>query len=248
MNRALKLMVEQIKMSHLLYGGAFYLLIGFVATINAWQRSGMVEQLADTILGGVPRAMIRGDIDYLSLARWMMILAAPLITTSLIAEQTCTCLVFIKLRVKSDKYLWRGVYLSIIFHAFLYIILLGLVTIGASGWRIKMELMVMISLIFVHICLVCTASLRFNIFHKHALYVMILFLLGEGITFFIAQRSPEIAMLMPGTWAMLMQSGNYVSDGFDITLILLIQGCLLLAGYLVTPGTVSQNISRRVKQ
>ena len=247
MNKAIKLMLEQIKMSHLLYCGAFYILIGLVATINAWQRSGMVEQLADAILGGVPRAMIRGEIDYLSLARWMMILAAPLITTGLIAEQTYTCLLFIKLRVKSDKNLWRGVYLSIIFHAFLYIVLLGLVTIGACGWRIKMELIVMISLIFIHICLICTASLRFCIFHQHALYFMIFFLLGEGITFFIAQRSPEIAMLMPGTWAMLAQSGNYVSDGFDIALILLFQGCLLLASFLVTPGMVSQNINRRVK-
>ncbi len=174
------------------------------------------------MLGGVPRSLMRGDINYVQYARWLMMLTFPLIWVSLIASQVQHTLLYTLLRIGKSGIIWRALCFEVLTHIFIYVLALALVSrLFISKWSDAQWLMLL--LLTTHLSLISLIALRIVLMRSYQTIPLASILIIEGITFFLSQRWIEAAPFFAGTWSMYLQSNIAVKQGFSIPVIVLIE-------------------------
>lgn len=245
MRKSVQVFGERLKAGHLGTAILTYFVFAFALSLLLNSQPFSAQTEPENMLGGVARSLMRGDINYLEYARWLMILAFPLIWVSLIASQVQHTLLYTLLRVGKSGIIWRALCFEALTHIFIYILALAIVSrLFISKWSDAQWLMLL--LLTAHLSLISLIALRIVLMRSYQTIPLASILIIEGITFFLSQRWIESSPFLAGTWSMYLQSNIAVKEGFSIPLIVLIEIIAIFFLCVYTPS-LRPNMLREVR-
>lgn len=245
MKKSVQVLAVRLKAGHLGAAALSYMIFAFVLGLLMNNQLFSAQTGAENMLGGMARSLMRGDINYIAYARWLMMLAFPLIWVSLIASQAQHTLLYTLLRVGKPGIIWRALCFEVLTHIFLYVLALSLVNrLFISKWSDAQWLMLL--LLTAHLSLISLIALRIVLTRPYQAIPLVGILIIEGITFFVSQRWIESSSFFAGTWSMYLQSNIAVKEGFSIPVIVLIEIIATVFLCVYTP-TLRPNMLREVR-
>lgn len=185
-----------------------------------------------SLLGGIPRSQIVGEIDYSKLSIWLMIIATPLLISSYSQDKLCKTIVFLFLRIKSWRVIWLAIQLIqfIIITIFTFIMSsMAVMSGGAANAAFFSKLL----LFWLHLIFLSIIIFRMTLIQINGLSLtIVLCLITEGVSYSISQRFPRLALLFPGTWGMYEQSSWRIADGFPADIVVFLE-CFVIFTLLI---------------
>lgn len=193
------------------------------------------------IMGGIAPPAIVGDIDYVALSRWLLLLFLPLLMIGKLADKENSLIVYSALRVGGYRRMWRLTQWSVVGHAALYVGMFAAVSLAyvlAAGektlvWR---DVLLMVALIFVQIGTICSISSWLCEKYKNPAPGIVLMIFAIGLTYMLAQHVPRLRPYAMGTWGMYLEGRTGAqSQGHIFAVSIFVQLALTACACLIPP-------------
>lgn len=180
-----------------------------------------------SILLGIPPFYISGDIDYLLLGRWLVLVCTPLTVNGIIMERASYVETFSVVRFRNEfqykKCIVGASFINVTIWAVLYVIS-GIVYLNSSE-------IILFSLVVVSSYLMWTVigAVLYFFFGKESSSGVVVVLLVGG-TYLLSERIPWISKFMPSIWGMVCRTSTYEENGCAALYFVVMNLILMVVG------------------
>lgn len=203
-------------------------------------KSGDLVTIYD-VIGGIKPSIIAGDINYIALSRWLLLLFSPFLCIGRLVDKTNSLITYSVLRVGGYKRMWRLTQLSVIGHVASYVGLFAVISLAymlAIGGKdlFHSDFLLMMVLILVQISMIYCVSSWICEKHKNPATGLMLMIFTIGLTYMLAQYLPLFKPYAIGTWGMYLERRTAEQPhGYLMGVVILIQLVLTICACLIPP-------------
>ncbi|MEG1516043.1 MAG: hypothetical protein RSD95_14240 [Clostridia bacterium] len=241
MKRELRLAQAIFRGSGIARSSVVYMAIAMLIVLLSDRiKSGDLVTICD-VIGGIKPSIVVGDIDYIALSRWLLLLFAPLLCIGQLIDKTNSLITYSVLRVGGYRHMWRLTQLSVIGHVVSYVGLfagISLAYVLAIGEKDidHLGFLLMMVLILAQMSMLCCVSSWICEKYKNPAPGFLLIVFTIGLTYMLAQYFPLFKPYAIGAWGMYLERRTAEQPhGYLMSIAILTQLALTICACLIPP-------------